>query len=62
MEYRSHLLCCACRLDLATDLTGKAYGNGRVTQFIIVIINRSMGYNVEILTKQEGQDGPSSLT
>ena len=31
MEFRSHLLCCVCRLDFATDLTGLAYSTGRVT-------------------------------
>ena len=53
MEFRSHLLCCACRLDLATELTEKAYSIGRVTQFIVFIINQSTGYNIEILTKKD---------
>ena len=53
MEFKSHLLCCASRLDLATELTGYAYIIDRVTQFIVFTINQSMGYNIEILTKKD---------
>ena len=53
MGIRSHLLCCAYRLDLATDLISSAYSIGRVTQFIVFIINQSKGYNIEILTKKD---------
>ena len=53
MECRSHLLCCTCTLYLATELTGTAYSIGRVTQFIVFIINQSMGYHIEILTKKD---------
>ena len=52
MEFRSHLLCSACRLDIATDLTHYDCHIGRVTQFIVFIINQSMNYNLEILTKK----------
>ena len=61
MEFRSQLLCCACRLDLTPEL-GKPIALAEFTQFIVFIINQSIGYNIEILTKQEGQNGPGSLT
>ena len=48
MEFRSHLLCCACRLDFATDLTGLAYSTGRVTFYY-----QSMGNNIENLTQKD---------
>ena len=32
---RTHLLCCAYRLDIATELTGQAISSGRVIQFIV---------------------------
>ena len=51
MEFRSHLLCCACRSDLAPALTGKAYSIGRVTQFIVFIIK--VWVLTEILTKKD---------
>ena len=53
MEFRSHLPCCAYRSDLATDLTGSAYTILRVTQFIVFIINQSIGYNIGFLTKKD---------
>ena len=53
MEFRSHVPCCDYRSDLATDLTGLAYTFLRVTQFIVFIINQSMGYNIGFLTKKD---------
>ena len=47
MDLRSHLLCCACRLNLATEPSGYANTTGRVTQFIVLIINQNMGYNIK---------------
>ena len=35
MGIRSHLFCCAYKLDLATELTGYALSSSRVIEFII---------------------------
>ena len=48
--------------EFCSNINAKACNIGRVIYFIVFIINQSMGYKIEILTKQEDHDGPISFT